>query len=129
VRELRRILLVDDDRSIRAVARLALERVGGFTVDECASGREVPDVMTRFAPDLVLLDVVMPDVNGPEVLHSLRAKPETASVPVVFLTARTSAEDTAKLHGSGVIGVLAKPFDPMTLSDEIREIWRATIVG
>ncbi len=118
-----RILIVDDAPEICLIAQLALERVGGFTVQTINSGTEALDLAPRFAPDLILLDVVMPDVDGPETLRELRSLPALSSTPIIFLTAKDQAQDIAQLKGLGAIAVLVKPFDPLTLSATIRKIW------
>ena len=120
---LRRILLVEDDPDIRAIARLAMESVGRFEVRACASGREVLPVVREFKPDLILLDVMMPGMDGPATLQALRGEPGAGAIPVVFMTAKADTADRAHYHRLGVAGVIAKPFDPMTLCDEIRAIW------
>ncbi len=119
-----RILFVEDDPCIQAVAEIALATVGGFTVRVCSGGREALSVVEGFAPDLILLDVMMPDLDGPATLREMRAEGRGPRVPVVFLTARVQAEEVARYKEMGAIDVIAKPFDPMTLASRIREIWR-----
>jgi two-component system OmpR family response regulator len=117
-----RILLVEDDPDIRSVARLALEATGGHTVQACESGREALATAPRFAPDLVLLDVMMPEMDGPATLRALRELPETAQTPIIFMTAKVQPQEVARYRNLGAVGVVAKPFDPMTLSRQIRNI-------
>ena len=112
-----RLLLVDDDEDIRAIARISLERVGGWTVVPAASASEAVAAASEAAPDVVLLDVMMPDADGPATLAQLR--PLIGDVPVVFLTAKTQAADLERLMELGAAGVIAKPFDPMALPDEL----------
>ena len=114
-----RILLIDDDPGIQAVARLALERVGGFQVRLCGSGREALKAAPEFMPDIVLLDVSMPDMDGPETFEALRKIPQISNIPIVFLTANTQPDDIAGYKKLGAAGVLAKPFDPMKLSEAV----------
>lgn len=120
---LQRILLVDDEADIRTVARLALEAVGGFTVHECASGFAAPAAIAEHAPHLVLMDVMMPGQDGMETLKVLRATPGLPPVPVVFMTAKVQPQEVAALRSLGAIDVIAKPFDPMTLAQTVRQIW------
>ena len=120
---LEKILLVEDDPDIRTIAEMSLQAVGGFTVKACASGPEALEAAPAFAPQLVLLDVMMPGMDGPAVLAALRTKPETANVPIVFLTAKVQQEEIERLKSLGARDVLAKPFDPMKLSDEVRAVW------
>jgi CheY-like chemotaxis protein len=121
---LQRILYVEDEPDIQAVARLALETVGGFTVEVCSSGAEAVARAPAFAPDLVLLDVMMPGMDGPGTLAALRALPALARTPVVFMTAKVQPAEIANFRSLGALEVIAKPFDPMRLADTIREIWR-----
>ncbi len=122
---LNRVMLVEDDTDIRTVASMALEMVGGMQVRACASGEEALAAVAEFAPQLIVLDVMMPGMNGPEVLAQLRARADTAAVPVLFLTAKAQPDEIARLRDLGAIDVLAKPFDPMTLADTVRAAWAA----
>lgn len=120
---LQRILLVEDEPDIQEIARLALEAIGGFTVGICSSGTEALEQMTTFQPDLILLDVMMPGLNGPDTLRALREQPATAHIPTIFMTARVQPRELVHYRDLGVLDVIAKPFDPMTLSAAITEIW------
>ena len=120
---LTRILYVEDDADIRAVASFALEAVGGFVLAACASGEEALAQAAAFAPQLLLLDVMMPGMDGPETLAALRARAETAATPAVFMTAKVQPQEVARYRALGALDVISKPFDPITLSDEIRAIW------
>jgi len=123
---LERVLCVEDDSSIQAVAILALEQVGGLTVAMCSSGEEALKTATDFAPDLILLDVMMPGMDGPETLKQLRELPALAHVPVVFMTARTQPDEVQGYLALGAVHVIPKPFDPMQLAAQLREIWAET---
>jgi CheY-like chemotaxis protein len=120
---LERILYVEDEPDIQAVAKLALEMVGGYQVKICSSGQEALDALGGFEPDLILLDVMMPGMDGPTTLQNLRADPVTAGIPVIFLTAKVQPSEVARYQALGALNVIAKPFDPMTLAAEIRQIW------
>ena len=120
---LQKIMLVEDDGDIRTVAAMSLEMVGGLNVLACESGEGALDAMADFAPQLVLLDVMMPGMNGPEVLARMRARPEGAQVPVAFMTAKVQPEEIRALLALGVVDVIAKPFDPMTLPDQVKALW------
>lgn len=117
---LTRILLVEDDPDIRAVATYAMESIGGYHVKACADGREALEALDGFDPELVLLDVMMPDIDGPSLLPMLRAR---SGVPVVFLTARTDPDEVEGYKSMGVLDVIAKPFDPLSLPASIAAIW------
>ncbi len=123
ISSLNRILLVEDEVDIQAVARLALEAVGGFTVAICGSGSEAIREAPVFAPDLILLDVMMPGIDGPGTLKALREIPATARIPVIFMTAKVQANEKAKYEELGALGIVSKPFDPMTLSSTISSLW------
>jgi len=121
--ELQRIMLVEDDPDIRTVAGMALEMVGGYTLRACAGGAEALQAVAEFAPQVVLLDVMMPDMDGPGVLSELRARPATAGIPVIFLTAKAHPEEIEKLRALGAIEVIAKPFDPIKLPAAVETAW------
>lgn len=124
---LQRVLVVEDDADIRKVAQLALEAVGGLTVQLCAGGREALVIAPTFAPQLILLDVMMPDMDGIATLHALRARPDLAAIPVIFMTAKVQAPDLQRYVELGAIGTITKPFDPMQLADDVRRLWRAAV--
>ena len=102
---------------------MALETVGGFTVETCISGKEAVQKAPGFAPDLIVLDVMMPGMDGPETLLALRALPGLKDTPVIFMTAKAMAPEIQKYKDLGALDVIPKPFDPMTLSDQIKAIW------
>lgn len=122
---LQRILLVEDEPDIRAVAEIALESVGGFSVRLCADGMAALDALAEFAPDLVMLDVMMPGMDGPATLVELRKLPEGANVPVIFMTAKVQQAEIDGYRMLGAAGVIPKPFDPMTLAERVRDIWNS----
>jgi len=121
---LQRVLMVEDDPDIQIVARMALEAVGGYTVEICSGGEEALDVVELFGPDLVLLDVMMPDMDGPTVLQHLRERKTTACLPIVFMTAKAQAHEVSSYRAMGALDVISKPFDPMTLSAKLAEMWQ-----
>lgn len=115
-----RILYVDDEADIREIADMALGLDPAFEVRTCGSGRDGLAMASEWQPDLVLLDVMMPEMDGPTVLGLLREDPATAETPVVFITARTQVQELEHLHKLGARGVIAKPFDPMSLAEQVR---------
>jgi len=121
---LQRILLADDEPDILEVSRIALETVGGFEVSVCSSGRALLERLTDFEPDLIIVDVLMPDMTGPDVLQEVRRRPEFNGVPVVYLTGVIQEEELEELRETGVADVILKPFDPMTLADRVNQIWK-----
>ena len=122
---LQRILYVEDEPDIQAVARLALELVGGFTVKVCSSGEEALREADAFAPQMILLDVMMPVMDGPGTLKALRQRPSLHAVPVAFMTAKVQPQEVAHYKALGALDVIAKPFDPMALASQVRGIWEA----
>lgn len=120
---LKRILYVEDEADIRAVAELALQSVGGFEVCLCASGDEALKKAPAFGPDMVLIDVMMPGMDGPDTLEALRRIAGLEETPAVFLTAKAMPSEVARYRELGALDVIAKPFDPMTLADQVRAIW------
>jgi CheY-like chemotaxis protein len=120
---LNRILYVEDDEDIQTVARLALETVGGFTLCICSSGHEAIEAAPAFAPQLILLDVMLPGMDGPSTLKGLRTVPDLASTPVIFMTAKVQPGEIAGYRELGALDVISKPFDPMTLPARILDIW------
>ncbi|WP_413438226.1 response regulator [Sulfuriferula sp. GW1] len=125
--KLERILYVEDEPDIQAVAKLALEMVGGFQVMICGSGQDALDKVEDFAPDLILLDVMMPGMDGPTTLQHLRADTATAAIPVIFLTAKVQPTEVAQFQAMGALDVIPKPFDPMNLATRVRQIWEQSL--
>jgi CheY-like chemotaxis protein len=119
---IRKVLLVDDEADIRKIASLTLKHVGGWDVVVAASGREAVEAAARELPDVILLDAMMPDMDGPATFEALRANAKTAAIPVVFVTARLREDERERITRLGAAGVIAKPFDAMRLSDEVRRI-------
>ena len=126
--ELKRILYVEDEPDIQAIARIALEAVGGFELAVFSAGAEAVANAVAFAPQLLLLDVMMPGMDGPTTLKELRKLPELAQVPVIFMTAKVQPQEVAHFKALGAIEVIAKPFDPMTLAQTVLHAW-STRVG
>jgi two-component system, OmpR family, response regulator len=120
---LRRILFVEDDPDIQTVAKMALEAIGGFHVLACGSGSEALTRLGEFAPDLILLDVMMPGMDGPATLAALRESPAGRGLPVVFMTSRVQAQEVAAYREMGAADVIPKPFDPMALSEQVQSVW------
>ena len=115
-------LLVDDDPDLLILASYALEKVGGFEVVTSAGGAEVVDLARRERPDVILMDVQMPDVDGPELVARLRRAPDLAATPVIFLTGEEGGAETDRLLALGARGVLTKPFEPAALSGAVERL-------
>ena len=116
---MKRLLLIEDEDDIREVAQASLELTRGWHVYAARNGREGIDAAAAHQPDAILLDVMMPDMDGPTTLQHLRERDDTRAIPVVLLTAKVQPGDRARFATLGVHGVIAKPFDPMTLADEV----------
>lgn len=114
-----RVLIIDDEADIRRIARLSLSKVGKMEVVDAAGGLDGLRLAAAENPDVILLDVMMPGLDGPGTLAALRSNPVTASIPVVFLTAKAMPAEIERLRGLGVCGVLTKPFDPMKLPQQV----------
>ncbi len=123
-----RVLHVDDEPDILEVSRLALEIVGGLTVEQACSAKEALKLLERFRPDLILLDVMMPEIDGPTLLTLLRQDPRWGSIPVVFMSAKVQTQEVRQYLAKGAAGVIPKPFDPMTLAAELKELWAHSAV-
>jgi len=115
----RRVLIIDDEDDIRLVASVALSRLASWDVLTAASGREGIAVARAEHPDVIVLDAMMPEMDGPTTLAELRRDPATASIPVVFLTAKVQVAERQRLAELGAAGIVSKPFDPVTLADEL----------
>lgn len=121
--ELKRILHVEDDPSIQAVVKVALEAIGGYQVRSCSSGQQALEEVEAFAPQFILLDVMMPGMGGPETLARLDELVDLEQIPVVFMTAKVQPSEVESLRKLGARDVIVKPFDPMRLASQIQAIW------
>ncbi len=115
------MVVIDDDPSIREVAALALSAIGGHEVHTAGDGTEGVELVRRVLPDAVLLDVMMPTLDGPTILARMRGMEALREVPVVFLTAKIGAQDISRLGGLGAVAVITKPFDPLDLARELAD--------
>lgn len=122
-KQLKKILYVEDEPDIQTVAVMALEAIGGFTVQVCSSGNEAIETVPLFEPDLVILDVMMPGMDGPATLEALRKLPATADTHVIFMTAKVQSHEVEHYRKLGAVDVIAKPFDPMALAAQVQAIW------
>jgi CheY-like chemotaxis protein len=121
--ELKTILHVDDDEDILEITRMALQLVDTFELHQCSSGPEALSVIDNVMPDLMLLDVMMPGMTGPELWEAVRSREATGHIPAIFMTAKAEANIAADLLKRGALEVVTKPFDPMTLGTQIRTAW------
>ncbi|NSL18909.1 response regulator [Tatlockia micdadei] len=123
MRELQKIIYAEDEEDIRTVAQIALEDIGSYTVRYCLNGYEVLEAIKDFQPDLLLLDVMMPRMDGPSALRQIKQMPHMAEIPAIFMTAKIQPQEIKEYRDLGAIDVINKPFDPITLADDIRRMW------
>lgn len=121
--KLNRVMCIEDDPDIRLILDFSLGRLGGYSVCLCASGQEALDKVDNFRPQLVLLDVMMPEMSGPQTLIKLRELACMQGVPIVFLTAKAMQDEVEELLTCAATGIIVKPFDPVALPDNIRIYW------
>jgi len=122
---LQQILYVDDEPDIREIVQMALGLVPTLTVTVAESGMRALQSMLTNKPDLVLLDVMMPNMDGPTTLQQMRASPQLQAIPVIFMTAKAMPQEVARFRALGAAAVIAKPFDPMLLAEHVFAIWEA----
>ncbi len=122
-RELKKILLVEDEPDIREITKSALELVGGFEIEIAENGMEGISRAQSFMPDIILMDMMMPGMNGTDTLLEIRKIPAIKHIPIVFMTAKVQQHEISEYIGLGVLDVIAKPFDPMKLSEQVSQIW------
>jgi CheY-like chemotaxis protein len=120
---LNRICYVEDDEDIQRIVRMSLERVGKMTVEVVGDPTMAIEAMTAFRPDLVMLDWMMPKMDGPTLFRQMKQRPETSALPVVFITAKASPRELDELLTLGAAGAISKPFNPKDLPDQLRAIW------
>ena len=123
-RSLQKILYVDDEPDISEIVKLSLERLGGFTVEVCYNGKEALKKIAEVMPDMLLMDVMMPEMDGPTALREIRRDDRYNHIPVVFVTAKVQPYEIEQFRQLGAEDVIAKPFDPMELSKQIELIWK-----
>jgi CheY-like chemotaxis protein len=124
---MRRVLIIDDEEDIREVAALALEAIAGWKVFTASSGAEGIEVAIAQQPDAILMDVMMPGVDGPSTFRKMQQIPSIVHIPVVLLTAKVQGVDKRRFADLGVSAVLFKPFDPLKLAEQVSEALRWTI--
>lgn len=124
-----KILYVDDEDDIREIAQMSLELEPKFSVHTCSSGAKALEEAADWQPDFILLDVMMPGMDGLETFRRLAEVPRTASIPVAFVTARTQTHQLEQYRALGAIGVVTKPFDPMALAGEVRKLLESDVRG
>ncbi len=122
-RALNRICYVEDDEDIQRIVRMSLERIGKMTVEVVGDPTKAIDVIKAFKPDMVMLDWMMPVLDGPTLFRQMKTRTETSGLPVVFITAKAAQRDLDELIGLGAAGTISKPFSPKDLPEQLRAIW------
>ena len=120
---LERVLYIEDEEDIRIVADIALKTIGGFDTRCCASGPEGLATLEKFPAQLILLDVMMPGMDGPSVLSEIRNNEQYQNTPIVFITAKVQADEVDQLLSLGANAVISKPFEPMDMAQNLKDIW------
>jgi two-component system OmpR family response regulator len=123
IAQLKKIMYVEDDPDLRKIVMVSLATKGGFTVRVCDSGAQAIKEVGKFQPDLIIMDVMMEDMGGPETLCELRKLPEAAAIPVLFMTSRVMLQEVENYKKIGAAGIIKKPFHPLKLADEVKELW------
>jgi DNA-binding response OmpR family regulator len=122
-RPLNRVCYVEDDEDIQRIVRMSLERIGKMTVEIVSDPMRALEAMSAFKPDLVMLDWMMPGMDGPTLFREMKNHAETSALPVVFITAKASTRDLEELMAMGAAGAISKPFSPKDLPEQLRSIW------
>ena len=122
-RALNRVCYVEDDEDIQRIVRMSLERIGKMTVEVVGDPTAAIEKMAVFRPDLVMLDWMMPVMDGPTLFRQMKTRPETSALPVVFITAKAAQRDLDELIALGAAGTISKPFSPRDLPEQLRAIW------
>lgn len=120
---LKKILYTEDEPDISTIVLIALQEIGNYEIKACATGQEAIDIAAEFKPDLLLLDIMMPEKDGLTTLNELRNIPATANTPVIFMTAKVQSTEIENYYKLGAIDVIAKPFDPMQLAEMLQSSW------
>jgi CheY-like chemotaxis protein len=124
MRQLKKIMYAEDEPDVQMVVELTVQTMSDYEIKICENGRVLLENIQEYEPDLVLLDVMMPEMDGPTTLKNLKQSDATKNLPVIFMTAKAQVHEIEALKSSGVVGVITKPFDPVTLCDEIEQIWK-----
>lgn len=121
--KLKRILYIEDDEDIAEITQMTLEDLGGFEVRYCSSGKLALEEILKFDAQLILTDVMMPEMGGPEVFENLKQMPEAKNIPLIFMTAKVQTLEQQSYKDIGALGLVMKPYDPLNLCDEIKQHW------
>lgn len=123
MKELKKILYAEDEPDVQTVVELTIQTMSNYEIKICNNGKELLESIEAYNPDLILLDVMMPEMDGPTTFKHLQSNEKTKDIPVIFMTAKAQIHEVEIFKEIGALGVITKPFDPMSLCDEIRAIW------
>lgn len=123
MRELTKILYAEDEIDVQTVVELTIQSMSDYEIKVCDNGKRLLECVNEYNPDLILLDVMMPEMDGPTTFKHLQSTEATKNIPVIFMTAKAQVHEVETFKEIGALGVITKPFDPMSLCDEIKEIW------
>lgn len=123
MKELRKILYAEDERDVQTIVEISIWSTSNYEIKICDNGKILLDCVEDYNPDLILLDVMMPEMDGLTTLKHLQTNEKTKNIPVIFITAKAQAHEVSSFNEKGVVGVITKPFDPMLLCSNIKEIW------
>lgn len=123
MKELKKILYAEDEKDVQTIVEISVWSTSNYEIKICDNGKILLDCVEDYQPDLILLDVMMPEMDGITTLKNLQANEKTKNIPVIFITAKAQTHEVELFNKSGIIGVITKPFDPMLLSSKIKELW------
>lgn len=120
---LKKILYAEDEPDVQTVVELTIQTMSDYQVKICNNGKKLLECVNEYNPDLIILDIMMPEMDGPTTFRHLKLNESTKDIPVIFMTAKAQVHEVEIFKETGAIGVITKPFDPMNLCDEIQTIW------
>lgn len=127
--ELKKIIYAEDEPDLQTVVEMTVQAMSDFEMKICDNGKILLECVEEYSPDLIMLDVMMPELDGPSTFNKLKEMEKLKNVPVIFMTAKAQVHEVEHFKSLGAIGVITKPFDPMTLCEEIQNIWNASYNG
>jgi len=125
MKELKKILYAEDEPDVQTVVELTVETMSDYEIKVCNNGKRLLECVEEYSPDLILLDVMMPEMDGPTTFKNLQLNENTNKIPVIFMTAKAQVHEIETFKEIGALGIITKPFDPMNLCNEIEEIWKS----
>lgn len=123
MKELKKILYAEDEADVQTVVKLTVQTMSDYEIEICDNGKKLLEFVQEYNPDLIMLDVMMPEMDGPTTFKNLQSNEATKNIPVIFITAKAQVHEVEMFKETGALGVITKPFDPVKLCDEIKEIW------